>query len=422
MKIFKNLFRKKGRDPTINRKMQENIYNYLISNNFMTGEIDDVDNIKDLNEIIYFICITNIVKTIGKMPWDLVQKTEKLGKEKIFDNYLDYKLNIRPNEYMSATRFWQTVELNRLDNGNAFVYIERGKKGEIKNLYLLPTEEVIVWRDDACIFSKEKNLIWYEWRCPRGGGSYKFFHKEIMHFTTSTSFDGVCGIPNREIIAMQLNSNKHSADFLNKLYKNGMSGSKIMIYYTGELKREAEIALAKKIESFTTRTDTGKIIPLPLGMEAKLIDMKLADAQFFENNNVNALHIAAAFGIKPNMLNDYTKSSYSNSESQQLDFYVNTLQPVFTQYEQELVYKIYGEDEIVKKGIRLYIDYSILFKMDSNTQAEVYSKYLANGIMTANEVREKLNLPDRADGNELIVNGSSIKLSEVGNQYNQGGD
>nr|WP_255492131.1 phage portal protein [Cetobacterium sp. 2A] len=149
--------------------------------------------------------------------------------------------------------------------------------------------------------------------------------------------------------------------------------------------------------------------------------MKLADAQFFENNKVSALQLAAAFGIKPNIINDYTKSSYSNSETQQVDFYVNTLQPLFKAYEQEITYKLLSERDI-DKGYRLEINEKILFKMDNKTQAEVYSKYLTNFAMTPNEVREDLNLPYIEGGDTLLGNGSTINLENIGTQYIKGGE
>lgn len=149
--------------------------------------------------------------------------------------------------------------------------------------------------------------------------------------------------------------------------------------------------------------------------------MKLADAQFFENNRTSALQLAAAFGIKPNVINDYTKSSYSNSETQQVDFYVNTLQPLFKAYEQELTYKLLTPREL-GEGYRLEINEKMLFKMDNKTQAEVYSKYLTNFAMTPNEVREDLNLPYIEGGDTLLGNGSTINLENIGAQYKKGGE
>ena len=60
--------------------------------------------------------------------------------------------------------------------------------------------------------------------------------------------------------------------------------------------------------------------------------------------------------------------------------------------------------------------------MDSKTQAEVYSKYLSNFGMTPNEVREEIGLPHQEGGNELIGNGATINIKNIGNQYNKGGD
>lgn len=154
-----------------------------------------------------------------------------------------------------------------------------------------------------------------------------------------------------------------------------------------------------------------------------MLDMKLTDAQFFENNKISALQLASAFGIKPNVINDYSKSSYSNSETQQLDFYVNTLQPLFKSYEQEMTSKLLRVDE-QQNGMRLCINEKILFKMDSKTQSEVLTSYLTNFAMTVNEVREELDLPyisAENGGDKLIGNGNAITLDKAGVQYKDTG-
>jgi HK97 family phage portal protein len=195
-----------------------------------------------------------------------------------------------------------------------------------------------------------------------------------------------------------------------------MFGSKIAVHYDGQLEKKNEVAIAESLERFSTSTNTGKFIPMPAGMKAQVLDMKLADAQFFENNKFTVLQVAAAFGIKPNVINDYDKSSYSNSETQQIDFFVNTLQPLFNAYEQELSYKLLSHFEM-EKGVRLEINEKVLFKMDSQTQAEVYTKYLSNFGMTPNEFREAVGLPYIEGGDILIGNGNAISIKDVGKQY-----
>ncbi|MGL5764983.1 MAG: phage portal protein [Sarcina sp.] len=387
----------------------------------LTGiDVENIEQSSDLSETIYFICLKHLSETMAKMPWEKRVLTEKKGKERVLDSKIDNLLNIRPNPYMTATTFWGTVELNKLHYGNSYIYIEADKNGFPRYLWLLPSDQMEIWIDNRGILGS-LNAVWYVWTDQRNSKKYTFEMDEIIHLKTHISFDGLSGAPIKDILKTQISSGKNSIGFLNKLYKNNMFGSKVLVQYTGELNKAAEEKLAKKIESFAKAQGSGKFIPMPFGMQAQLLDMKLADAQFFENNRTSALQLAAAFGIKPNVINDYTKSSYSNSETQQVDFYVNTLQPLFKAYEQELTYKLLTPREL-GEGYRLEINEKMLFKMDNKTQAEVYSKYLTNFAMTPNEVREDLNLPYIEGGDTLLGNGSTINLENIGTQYKKGGE
>ena len=377
----------------------------------------DVSNIatsSELKEIVYFTCIKHLSETMSKMPWEKLLKTEKKGKEKIYDNNIDRLLNLRPNPLYSAAMFWGCVELNKLHNGNSYAYIEVAN-GKPKWLWLLPSEEVQIWRDDKGIWGNE-NSIWYVWSDSRTGKQYKFFQSEILHFKTAVTLNGIVGIAVRDMLKSQIQSKMYADGFLKKLYENNMFGGKVILNYTGELDSAKAKKIALQVESYSKETTTGKFIPLPVGIEAKMLDMKLSDAEFFENSKLSALQLAAAFGIKPNIINDYSKSSYSNSETQQLDFYVNTLQPSFTAYEQEISYKLLPLFEI-EKGNRLTINTKILFKMDSKTQAEVYQTYLNNFGMTPNEVREEIDLPYMEGADNLIGNGNYIRIDQIGTQW-----
>lgn len=382
------------------------------------GMASDVDNMKDLSQTVYYICLKHLSETISKMPWEKRILTEKRGKEKVFDKDVDLLLNLKPNPYCTSTTFWATVELNRLHYGNSYVYIEASRYGKPKNLWILPSNEVQIWIDNASILGTE-NGVWYIWQDSKSGKRYKFLKDEILHFKTSVSFDGISGIATKDILRLQIETGKSAIVFLNKLYKNNMFGSKLVVKYTGSLQDSSEKLLAEKLEKFSSTSGAGKIIPMPLGFDTQLLDMKLADAQFFENNQFSALQLAAAFGIKPNIINDYSKSSYSNSETQQIDFYVNTLQPLFTSYQQEVSTKLLSQKDL-EKGYRFEINEKILFKMDSKSSAEYYAKLVMNFMMTPNEAREQLDLPYIEGGNVLIGNGNAINLESVGAQYKKG--
>lgn len=380
---------------------------------------NDVEVQQDISETIYFICLKHLSESLGKMQWEKREITKKKGRETIFDNELDLLLNIRPNPYMSAITFWQTVELNRNHYGNSYVYIERNGT-KIKNLWQLPSDEVEIWIDNKGYFGL-KDSIWYVWNDSRSGKKYSFLKDEILHFKTHMSWDGLSGTAVRDILKTQLNTQKSALNFLKRIYSSSTLGTKVVVHYTGELNDAKAKNMVDKIANFAKAKESGAFIPLPMGYQAQLLEMKLADSQFFENNKNTALQIAAAFGIKPNVINDYTKSSYSNSETQQLDFYVNTLQPLFLIYEQELSYKLLHPRDL-EKGQRLVINEDVLFKMDNQTKANVYSNYVQNFIMTPNEVREALNLPYIEGGDKLVGNGNAISIDKAGEQYTKGGE
>ena len=380
---------------------------------------NDVEVQQDISETIYFICLKHLSESLGKMQWEKREITKKKGRETIFDNELDLLLNIRPNPYMSAITFWQTVELNRNHYGNSYVYIERNGT-KIKNLWQLPSDEVEIWIDNKGYFGL-KDSIWYVWNDSRSGKKYSFLKDEILHFKTHMSWDGLSGTAVRDILKTQLNTQKSALNFLKRIYSSSTLGTKVIVHYTGELNDAKAKNMVDKIANFAKAKESGAFIPLPMGYQAQLLEMKLADSQFFENNKNTALQIAAAFGIKPNVINDYTKSSYSNSETQQLDFYVNTLQPLFLIYEQELSYKLLQPRDL-ERGQRLVINEDVLFKMDNQTKANVYSNYVQNFIMTPNEVREALNLPYIEGGDKLVGNGNAISIDKAGEQYTKGGE
>lgn len=409
-KKFKNIF--KNKSPTEDTRLNS----YLAS---IGVDLSGMINSQNSIETTYFICLKHLSETMAKMPWELKQYSVLKGKERIFDGRISKLLNLRPNPYQNATVFWASIELSRLHHGNSYIYIETDTRGKPKGLWQLPSEEVDIYVNSNGLIGSKSNIT-YVWSDIKRGKQYSFSTEELLHIKTLVSFDGIKGLATKDIIKMQLETSKESNKFLNRLYKNNMFGSKVAIQYDGDLNVKNEDKVAAGLERFSTSTKTGKFIPLPPGFKAQMLDMKLADAQFFENNKLNTLQIAAAFGIKPNMINDYAKSSYANSETQQIDFFVNTLQPLFLNYEQELTYKLISEKE-VEGGKFLEVNNKVLFKMDSKTQADVYSKYLSNFGMTPNEFREEVGLPYIEGGDILIGNGNAIGLEDIGKQYDKQG-
>lgn len=376
---------------------------------------------KPTSEVTYFTCLKMLSETLAKMPVKYYQKTKE-GIIEPEDTDVSRLLKTRPNPFMTPTVFWNTVEMNRNHFGNAYVYVRRKfdrKKfgGELKtlDLWVMQSNCVQIIVDDAGIFAGAGRL-WYVYTDPTSGKRYIFNTDEVLHFKTSHSLNGITGLPVQEILRDTVNGAGASQDFMNKMYESGLS-AKAVLEYTGTLDRNAKEALRESFEEFGSGAkNTGRILPVPLGMKLTPLDIKLTDSQFFELKKYTSLQIAAAFGVKPNQINDYEKSSYSNSEMQQLSFYVDTELFVIKQYEEEINYKLLTPDQ-QDEGKYYKFNEKVLFRTDSKTQMEYLSNGVKNSIVTPNEARRKLDMSNAEGGDRLYANGNVIPLEKAGVQY-----
>jgi HK97 family phage portal protein len=177
--------------------------------------------------------------------------------------------------------------------------------------------------------------------------------------------------------------------------------------------------LISRIEDYQTgKKGKGASIPIPYGFSLTPLNMKLADSQFIEVKQYSALQIASAFGIKPYQIGDYTKSSYASAEAQQLSFLVDTLLYIVKQYEEELSYKLLTPEEQAA-GYHIKFNTGVLLRADQKTQIETLSKAVSSFLYTPNEAREKLDLPAKEGGDQLLGNGASIPVQFAGLQYMQ---
>lgn len=380
---------------------------------------------KPTSEVTYFTCLKMLSETLAKMPIKYYQKTDR-GIVEAEQTETSKLLTKRPNPFMTPTVFWNTVEMNRNHYGNAYVYMRKkfirqryGGEFRIIDLWVMQSNCVQIVVDDAGIFAGVGRL-WYVYTDPTSGRQYVFSTDEVMHFKTSFSFDGITGLPVQQILRDTVSGASASQEFMNGMYESGLT-AKATLEYTGGLNDGAKEALRKSFEEFGSGAkNVGKILPVPLGMKLTPLDIKLTDSQFFELKKYTALQIAAAFGVKPNQINDYSKSSYANSELQQLSFYVDTELFIIKQYEEEINFKIATEEE-QDSGFYYKYNEKVLFRTDSKTQMSYLKEGVTGSIIKPNEARRKLDMPDAEGGDELFANGSIVPLTMAGAAYQKGG-
>ena len=384
----------------------------------------DQSQTESIHEATYFTCLKMLSETMGKLPLHFYQQTEQ-GRKRAQATDMTYLLTVRPNPYMTPSTLFTMTETMCQHYGNGFIYIDSSLemtgryKGNIKykGLYPLDSSCVTILVDNKGIFkNQDSNALYYKYRDKVSGQEYILKSDEIIHIKTWYSKNGISGEPVREILKDTISTNQQSQRVISNLYKHGMTASMVM-QYTSDLDDDRVKQLQKRFaDKLTGAESAGKVIPIPLGLTLQPLTQSFVDSQFYELKKYSALQIASAFGIKPNQINDYEKSSYSSSEQQQLSFLVDTMQYRLKMWEEELNAKVLLPEE-VKQGFFYKFNERAILRADSKTQMETLCSGVQNGIYKPNEARRYLDMDDAEGGNILMCNGNYVPLTEVGAPY-----
>lgn len=364
----------------------------------------------DLSETTYFTCLKILSETLGKLSIHLKDKeNNRVYKHDTID-----VLTLRTNQSMNPSTFKTLMEFNRNHYGNAYAYMKHDNKGNLVALYPLDPRSVTIWVDNAQFFNNmidENSKIYYQYQS--NSKAHYFKNDEVLHIKGLTQ-DGITGMCIREILARTIRGSKESQKYLNNLYEKGLT-SKAILKYTGDLDTRKKKELQRQLMELV-HDDNGDVIPVPIGFNLEPLNVKLTDSQFFELRKYTSLQIASAFGIKPTQINDFDKSSYANSEMQNLTFYMDTLLYILTIYEEEFNYKLLTKEDR-QKGYKYEFNVAKILRGDLKSQAEALTTYTTGSIYTVNEARERAGVPKIDGGDKIMVNGSYVGLDNLGMAY-----
>ena len=378
------------------------------------------ENSDRLSEVTYFTCLKVLGEGLSKLPLSLQRVSEDGGIVDMIGSPLWQTVKVRPNPYMSPSTFWCAAENNRNHFGNAYVWIDRNHQSGGVKLWLLDPSCVRIETKQFAELSEVED-IYYIYSSPDTGRQYKIRSEDILHFKSSTVFAGLVGLSVREKLKLSLDGAVMSQEMLNDLYKNHFVPKAAVQFDTAAMVNENyETEYLKFLQDYADGKGSGgsTFIPLVPGTNIVPLNIRLTDGQFLELRKYTALQIAAAFGIKPNHLNDYERSSYANSETQQLAFYTDTMLYIIKQYEEELNYKLLSAEQRAD-GLRFKFNIAAVLRGDTKSQLESLSMGVSNGVYTPNEARRNLDLPALPGGDRIYFNGSNIAVEDAGIQYRE---
>jgi HK97 family phage portal protein len=132
------------------------------------------------------------------------------------------------------------------------------------------------------------------------------------------------------------------------------------------------------------------------------------DAQMIETQKFMVQQIARIYSLPPVFLQDLSTGTFSNTEQQDLHFVKHTVKRWIEQIEQEINLKLYGWQA---NGVFVQFDLDGLLRGDFKTRMDGLASGVQNGLLTPNEGRREQNLPPKAGGDELLIQGATVPLN-----------
>lgn len=299
----------------------------------------------------------------------------KGGRKREIEHPLVHILNLKPNSKYNHFNFMKLLIESLILKGNGYAYIERDENLNVKSLQLINADFVtpsiqpdgsmkyIVAGMSSAVDSI--NMIHLYQHCDNLGNGLS-----VIKYADMT-------------LQGAYNAEKHSDNF----FKSG-AGLMGVLKSTAPLTNEQKKQVAESWTTSINNTMGGGVAILPQGLDFQSIAVSPEDSQLLDVRKYNVIEIARFFNISPVKLFDYTNVSYSTLEQTNLSYLQDTILPYTQLMEDEFNRKLFRPSEVGK--IAIDFDYSVLVQTDKNTEAEYYNKLITNGILSINDVRNKL--------------------------------
>ena len=347
----------------------------------------------DHNPEIVTAC-TRIAELIGSMTIYLMANTER-GDVRI-KNELSRKVDINPNRWMTRSTFISGVVMNMLlyGHGNAVV-IPHTSQG-----YLGSLEPVAM---DRVQFKAKGD----GYRVVIDDREYN--PDNLLHFVLNPHprrlWKGQGYTVALKDVAKSLGqANATKQGFMRQEWKPS-----IIIKVDGLADEFSDKGGRRKLlDDYieTNRAGEPWVIPADVFDVATIKPLTLADLAISDTVTLDKKTVASVLGVPPYLL------GVGEFHKEEWDAFINnTVRPICREIEQELTRKLILSD-------KWYLMFNIasLYSYDLQTTATVYASLMEHGIVTGNEVREKIGMEPRDGLDDLLILENYIPAEKSGDQ------
>ncbi|KAA8446942.1 phage portal protein [Weissella paramesenteroides] len=281
----------------------------------------------------------------------------------------------KPNTLSNKVNFWQTVVLNLLLSGNAFIYLEKNPEGIITNMRPIPSSMVTV---DLTNDVLSYDIMAYDTFLGGTASADEMIHARIMAYGESP-LDALVGHSPLEALGNEVAQQKEATRLTLSTIKNAINPTSVIQVPEGTLSKEAKNTIRTEFEQANTGENSGRVMVLDQSADFKTIAINADVAKYLTQLDWGRNQITKTFGVPDSYLNG--QGDQQSSLDQISSLYVGGLNRYIEPLLSELNFKLGGD---IRLDMSQIMDYSkATFKKD-------ISDWVKNGVLTPDEAKELL--------------------------------
>ncbi len=328
-----------------------------------------------LNLVDVFACVRAISETMASLPFPTYQRLDSGGKDRLRQHPVYRALNVSPDGEMPAMQWREAGLAHLLTWGNWFNEIESTYGGELLNLYLLQPNKTKPER------TKSGKLEY------KVEGSYVRIPADRMLHVAGLGFDGISGYSPIKMGASAIGLAMAAERFGSTWFGNGSRGQGV-ITYPDKLTDQAKENIRKSLMDVHGGPDNAhRWMIFEEGASISQLGIPPEDAQFLGTRQFQLTEICRLYRISPTIVQDLSRSTFSNGEQESINFVVHTLRPWARRIENEFNRKLFDPDG------ELFCEHLLdgLLRGDQATRNAAYATGRQWGWYSADDVNELEN-------------------------------
>lgn len=334
-------------------------------------------------------------ETVAAMPLKCYRVEEGMRVETT-DHRLWKIINYMPNRYQTRTEFMESIMLNLVCWGNAYIGVTRDSRGQVISLLPLMSSQMTVELEP-------NGNVLYQYTS-ENGSLVRYDSNAIWHIKLFGN--GVVGMSPLGYARQSIGVAIATENRIGKLAASGGKQSGILMV-DKVLTPEQRKAVRSNFETLTGGPDD-RLFVLEAGMTFQNTSLSPADMEMLQNRRFQVEDIARFMGVPSVLINDTSGSTTWGSGVQQLveGFYKLNLRPYLERIESSITRHLMPRTEW--GNIEIEFDFDALLRADQSARYDGYSKAIQSGQMTPNEARRKEGRPAMDGGDKIYLNGTLV--------------